>query len=313
MAGGGGGGTFDRRTPEELRNLVRNAEERTTMAAFEAQLSHILGQLLGNYNSRNAQLVTERLDALKGALEGTIEGALDQLFGGSVAKHTYVDGLSDIDSLLLINQTELEGLRPSTVLNRIENTIRATEGEHCDVASGRMAVTVEFDDGMKIQLLPAVRMSKEMFRVPSSQRDDWANINPQAFQAALTKRNAECGGKLVPMIKLAKAIIGELPESQRLSGYHTESIAISLFRDFRGQKTVAAMLPAFFEGAQEVVRSPIRDNTGQSVHVDEYLGPENSQTRLAVSHVLGRIAKRMRNASAAGSATQWQSLFGVEE
>jgi hypothetical protein len=73
------------------------------------------------------------------------------------------------------------------------------------------------------------------------------------------------------------------------------------------------MLPVFFERARELVLSPIRDTTGQSVHVDEYLGPANSPERVAISHVMGRIARRMRNAAAAGSTAQWRSMFGFDE
>jgi hypothetical protein len=73
------------------------------------------------------------------------------------------------------------------------------------------------------------------------------------------------------------------------------------------------MLPAFFERARELVLTPIRDSTGQSVHVDEHLGPANHDARVVLSHVLGRIARRMRNASAAGSAAQWRALFGLDQ
>jgi hypothetical protein len=107
MGGGGGGGAFVHRTPAELRDQVRKAEEKTTMAAFEAELSRMLGEHLGAYNGRDIDTLRDRLDELKGALEGSIDGTFDLLFGGSVAKHTYVDGLSDIDSLVLINETGL--------------------------------------------------------------------------------------------------------------------------------------------------------------------------------------------------------------
>jgi hypothetical protein len=92
-----------------------------------------------------------------------------------------------------------------------------------DVTHGRMAVTVQFKkDGMQIQLLPAIRATNNEIQVPSSRTDGWSHINPMAFQAALAKRNDECGGKLVPTLKLAKAINGNLPEAQQLSGYHIE-------------------------------------------------------------------------------------------
>ena len=133
-----------------------------------------------------------------------------------------------------------------------------------------------------------------------------------AFKEALSSRNAACGGKLVPTIKLAKAINGELPENQRLSGYHVESLAIAAFRNYTGEKTTSAMLPALFERARDLVLSPIKDSTGQSVHVDSYLGPANSVERLAASHLLGRLGRRMRNATAAASVPQWKALFGLE-
>ena len=91
-----------------------------------------------------------------------------------------------------------------------------------------------------------------------------------------------------------------------------ESLGIAAFRNYAGELTTAAMLPVLFERARELVLSPIRDSTGQSVHVDEYLGPANSDARMAVSHVMGRLARRMRNATAAGSTAQWRAMFGLE-
>jgi Second Messenger Oligonucleotide or Dinucleotide Synthetase domain len=311
--GGGGGGAFVSRSPDELRSLVRKIEDKTTVAAFEAELASTLGSLLGAYNARDAKTARERLDALTAALKASIDGSFDQLFGGSVAKHTYVDGLSDIDSLMLINDSTLEGKSPQQVLARMERILARKPGDRAKVSHGRMAVTIEYEDGMVIQLLPAVREKDGHVHVPSSRTDGWSKINPVAFQEALTRRNNECNGKLVPTIKLAKAIVGQLPEAQRLSGYHMESLAIAAFRNYVGDKTTTAMLPAFFEHARDQVLSPIKDSTGQSVHVDSYLGPANSEKRQTASHILGRLARRMRNATAAGSTAQWRALFGLDQ
>jgi hypothetical protein len=310
---GGSGGTFSRETPQSLRDRVRRAEERARGATSEAEVARTLGELLGNYNSRDTQLVRERLTDLKDALEGTIEGTVDQIFGGSVAKHTYVDGLSDIDSLVLINETDLEDKTPQAALTHMERSIRDGMREDVTVEKGRMAVTVEYRDGMTIQLLPAIRDEQGRLRVPSSRQDGWSNINPTAFSGALTRHNQECSNRLVPTIKLAKAVNGTLPEAQRLSGYHMESLGIEAFRGYQGDTTTSAMLPVFFERARDLVLTPIRDRTGQSVHVDDYLGPANSPARVAVSHVMDRIARRMRNATAAGSTAQWRSMFGFDE
>lgn len=312
MGGSGGSGAFTNRSPSELRDIVRKAEDSSTIAAFEAELAKTLGSLLGAYNARDIETTQERLNDIKSALKGSINGSFDQLFGGSVAKHTYVDGLSDIDSLVLINDSGLDGKNPEQVLEEIERILTQNLNGQAEISHGRMAVTVDYGDGMVVQLLPAVKSKDGRVQVPSSRRDGWSKINPIAFQDALSRRNSECSGKLVPTIKLAKAIVGQLPETQRLSGYHMESISIAAFRNYSGDKTTTAMLPVFFERAREFALSPIKDRTGQSVHVDDYLGPANSEIRQAVSHVLARIARRMRNATAAGSTTQWRALFGLE-
>lgn len=312
MGGSGGGGSFYSRTPDEARRQVRDAEDKTTVAAFESTLSETLGGLLGEYNSRNHELVQDRITEIKNALGKEIEGSLDQLFGGSVAKHTYVDGLSDIDSLVFVNDTSLEGKKPGVVLSKMEKIIKKCLKGEAEVGHGRMAVTVNYTDGMSIQLLPALKTDGIHVHVPSSRTEGWSKINPVAFQEVLTKRNEQCGGKLVPTIKLAKAINGQLPESQRLSGYHMESLAIAAFRDYEGPRTTTAMLPAFFERSKELVLSPIKDKSGQSIHVDGYLGAANSEVRQTMSHVFGRLARRMRNATAAGSTEQWRAMFGLE-
>ena len=310
--GGSGGGAFVDRSPDELRNLVRKAEGKTASVGFQSELASTLGGLLGGYNARDAETARERLNEVKAALQGSIEGSLDQMFGGSVAKHTYVDGLSDIDSLVLINDSALHGKSPQQALARMQQVLERKLRGQAAVSHGRMAVTIDYGDGMVIQLLPAVRANDGRVQVPSSRQDVWSKINPIAFQEALTRRNNECAGKLVPTIKLAKAVVGQLPEAQRLSGYHMESLGIAAFRDYAGEKTTTAMLPTFFERARELVLSPIKDSTGQSVHVDGYLGPANSEARQAASHLVGRLARRMRNATAAGSTAQWRALFGLE-
>jgi predicted nucleotidyltransferase len=210
MGGSSGGGTFKGRSPDQLRELVRKAEGQATEAAFDGELARMLGELLAGYNGRDTALVRERLEELKEALSEELDSSIDQFFGGSVAKHTYVDGLSDIDSLLVINDPDLREEKPKAVLTRMEGILKEEIGTAASVSHGRMAVTVEYRDGMVIQLLPAIETEGDHVHVPSSLTEGWAKINPLAFQQALTKRNEQCAGKLVPTIKLAKAIVGQL-------------------------------------------------------------------------------------------------------
>jgi len=313
VSGSSGSGPFRSRSPGELAKLVRKAQDATAEAGFTTELSGMLTKMLGAFNDRNVELVEERLDEIKLALETSIEGTIDQMFGGSVAKHTYVDGLSDIDSLLFIDESKLKIHSSTEAIQQVLGVLKKHFAEQAAVTSGRLAVTVEYEDGMQIQLLPAVRTINGGVRVPSATGDGWSSIDPEAFQKALTRRNNECGGKLVPTIKLAKAINGTFPESQRLSGYHLESLAVAAFGNYGGPRTLSAMLPHFFEKARDLVLEPIRDKTGQSIHVDDYLGAAKSEQRLNAGHLLDRIAKRMRNSNVAGSLAQWRALFDLDE
>jgi hypothetical protein len=311
---GGSAGTFNRnRPPEKLREMVREAEAKTADVAFQGQLAETLGDLLSRFNGRDVATVRERLDSLKEALSGEIDGSFDQLFGGSVAKRTYVDGLSDIDSLLVINDTDLRDQSPQATLNKLEKILHDAFGTRLAISRGRMAVTIEYADGMTIQLLPALKMEGAHLKVPSSRTDGWSKIDPVAFQNALSTRNDECRGKLIPTLKLAKAINGQLPPGQGLSGYHMESIGIAAFKGYSGELSTRAMLPYFFERAKELVLSPIKDRSGQSIHVDEYLGDARSEQRQIIGHVLSRIARRMQNATAANSVPQWRAIFGLDQ
>lgn len=310
MMGGGGGGSYTNWKADQLSRAVREDLEKSA-AEFDTQLAEYLAELLTSFNTRDTELVHDRLDEAKAALQEEMETTLDQLFGGSVAKRTYIDGFSDIDSLLILKTSRFGTKSPETILTRMENILRDHLSPAIQVEHGRMAITLSYPDGMKIQLLPALQIGTEL-RVPSGRHDDWSSINPEAFQNALKKRNGECGGKLVPTIKLAKAVVGMLPEKYRLSGYHVESMAIAAFKNYNDTKTTEKMLPLFFDRAKSLVLSPIRDKTGQSVHVDEYLGEENSPIRQEVGHILSGIAKRMRNASAGKSRAQWKEIFGDE-
>lgn len=304
---GGSGGTF-RHSPRKVADdIQRLASEQA--ADFEANLAREFGSLLSQFNSRNTQETAERLGEIKEVLKQDLKGTFDTFFGGSVAKHTYVDGLSDVDSMLLISGPLAEG-NPADVLAKVAATLEKALTDRAEVAAGRVAVTVRYPGGDEIQLVPTVEGADGKHKVPAWDSSNWSSIDPDQFRHGLTKRNEQCGGKLIPTLKLAKAVNSTLPEAARLSGYHIESLGVAAFRGYDGEKTTVRMLPYFFKRASELVLSPMVDRTGQSVHVDAHLGPAGSNQRRALSHALARIHQRMLNASAAGSRGRWMEILG---
>lgn len=302
-------GILDIGKPETLAERIRRAELKTKSADFETELSGNLAQLLATYNDRDTGLVKERLEDILQRIENEIEGSLRVLFGGSIAKHTYIDGLSDIDALLLIDKSELIDQVPPKVLEYVKHILTDRLPSETKVETGNLAVTVEYSDGMKIQVLPAIQTDKG-YKISSPGGKDWSKINPKGFATALSKWNERLGYKLVPAIKFIKVINAQFPQKFKLTGYHIESLALNTFKAYSGPKTMSNMLPHFFEQGKDLVLSSIIDKTGQSVHVDYYLGENNSSERKQISHLFNRVLKRMINASAAGSVEQWLTLFG---
>ena len=306
--GGSGGGFFPRRTdPEKLKERLRKAEEQTGNDRFEAEVAELLGRELARYNDRDAEGIQAILDKVKAELRNEVEGTVDLLFGGSVAKHTYVDGLSDVDALVLLSGTDVEGKTPDEIRSAFAERLSTRFGRD-NVSEGQLAVTITQEEKV-VQLLPAVREGTG-FKIAGAGGSRWSRIDPQRFADALTRENRRLSGKLVSTIKLAKSVMSSLPEPRQLKGYHTEAIALRAFRSYEGPMTTKCMLPHFFEEAAGMAGQPIRDSTRQSRFVDEYLGPKGSVSRRIVADALGRIARKIKNADGAHSVESWKELLG---
>jgi hypothetical protein len=176
------------------------------------------------------------------------------------------------------------------------------------VTVGQMAVTIEVG-GKVIQLLPALRTG-EHFKVSNPEGNGWAKIRPRLFSQTLTEANSKLGHKLVPTIKLAKAIIGQMPDQRRLSGYHVEALAVKIFESYTGEFAPRPMLKHFFEKVGPRLLQPIADITGQSDVVDDYLGDANSVQRRVIADACGRISRRLKAADGAKDLALWRQIFG---
>lgn len=303
---GGGSSQYFNSDLESLKEKLRASERQTENLSHETQVTSLLSTMLTEFNKRDHNAISTHLDEIKRALEAELDGTVDLMFGGSVAKHTYVDGLSDIDSLVILDSCELADQPPQAAKDHFVEKLK----EHfpkTDIRVGNLAVTIRFADS-EIQLLPAVSCEDHV-KIPNRTGGEWSEIRPQGFTEALTRVNQEQGRKVVPVIKLAKAIIDGLPEKHRISGYHAESLAIEAFKTYQGQRDLKRMLKSYFEQASTLVRQPIRDKTGQSIHADDYLGVANSLERRIVSDAFSRVSRRMSNADNAASIEEWSKLF----
>ncbi|MCX6673893.1 MAG: CBASS oligonucleotide cyclase [Methanothrix sp.] len=310
---GASGGNFNI-SRSEYNKYNAELKEKTSYELFETEVADIISDLLAEYNDRDNEAIQAHLEKIKDLLEDEFGGVIDLRFGGSVKKHTYVDGLSDVDVLVLVNKCDLSSLSPRGALEEVMKRIREMRFRDIeDVSVGTLAVIVTFSDGKIIQLLPAIK-SGDGYKIAAEKGDHWSKvIRPDRFAERLTEINQLNGGKVIPLIKLVKGVNSQLPESQQLKGYHIESIAIEVFKAYPedAPRTPKAMLKYFFEKAKGIIREPIKDRTKQSLNVDDDLGPENSNKRLSISATLDIVFRGMRDADETGDLSRWKEILGT--
>ena len=304
---GGSGGTGSYFSTGDAKALEEQARRRLEQSRLDAAVNSMLQQELTDINDRDTDLTNQRLQAIEEVLGERLGEVERLLFGGSVAKHTFVNGLSDIDALVEIAEQGASERSPDEVGSSLETALRQALplGNVADIRRGRMAVTVEYLDGTEIQLLPAVRLGDEL-AVSSPDSASWIPIRPRDFARALTSTNQSQGGAVVPAIKLAKAVFANELGDGAPTGYHVEAVAVETFRRYAGPKTPKAMVTHLVRSASERVLRPIPDLSGQSRFVDGNLGPEDSAARRALSRRLAGLARTMENTQ---SFDAWDRLL----
>ena len=80
--------------------------------------------LLVTYNRRNTKALTRHLESLCRFLREEGNHVVQTIFGGSVQKGTYVTGLSDVDVLLIVNESSLLNQPPSKVKRYVTDAIK---------------------------------------------------------------------------------------------------------------------------------------------------------------------------------------------
>jgi len=311
MGGSGGGGFFHEtsKSPQNIAKEIREKEKNTLNDYFDTEVANLIRGVLVSANDRDTNAVQTHLATIEDALHKDVDGFIDLRYAGSVSKHTYVDGLSDIDTLAIINECHLSNLSPDAVKQYFYDKLKERLPSS-DIRIGDLAVTVKFSSGFEIQVLPVLK-DETGIKIPSSRRPNaWSHIiQPENFAKILRYTNAKMSGKLVPVIKLAKSIISSFGDARKMAGYHVEALAVEVFAKYAGPKNPKAMLNHFFSEGSKLVLDPVKDKTGQSIHVDDYLGAPGSVNRKMVADSLATVARKMQNADGSREIRNWEQLL----
>jgi predicted nucleotidyltransferase len=305
---GGGGGRYSGPSTQGLQRKIEQAQEQERQR-LDGDVNDMLQRLLARFNSRDTETTKKRLAEIGKMLGETVE-VNNILFGGSVAKHTDVDGISDVDALVILSREDLAKKSPQDLLEDFYKTLDRSlpRNEVTMVDKGRLAITVKYNDDSEIQLLPALR-SGQTISIAAADGKGWSDTTPKIFQRDLTKANARLNQGLVPAIKLMKSIVSDFPKQKQLTGYHIEAMALEAAAGYKGPNTIKALLIHLLGHAAERVLKPIVDSTGQSRTVDSYLGKADSIERRNISQALGGMKRRLE---AATTVAQWRAVFGEQ-
>jgi Second Messenger Oligonucleotide or Dinucleotide Synthetase domain len=303
--GGGGGGRYTGPTSDALRRMIDQAKERERQR-LDTDVNDLLQKLLAHFNDRDTEVISDRLVSI-GEMLSDVAEIETFLLGGSVGKHTAVNGISDVDALVILGRPDLAGKSPQFVLNSFHKQLNQSlpRSEVKSVEKGRLAVTVTYHDGTEIQLLPALR-SGQTISIASADGKNWIDTKPKVFQRELTRANRQLNQALIPTIKLLKSIVSDFPKQKQLTGYHIEAMALDAARDYQGPKTSKWLLLHLLGYAADRVLKPMADITGQSRNVDSYLGKANSVERRNISQALAGMKRRLE---AATTVSQWRAVF----
>ena len=275
----------------------------------DPEINGCLRDLLRVYNDRDTQAVSRHVQVLRDSLELRDDDVIRTIFGGSVSKHTAINGLSDVDVLVIVNDSSLIGQSPAAVIRLMAQRIRQRLPQ-TSVSTGDLAVTVSYSDGIEVQVLPAMR-TKSGVRIADPKTNRWSGVvYPERFAQKLTQVNKRNDGKVIPTVKLVKGLAAHMIPSDRdhISGYHMESLAIEAFRNYQGQHDLKSMFNHFVDSSSRAVMRPITDPTGQSRHVDEYMGEQGSARRQRASDSFRRMRHRFEICK---TREEIENLFGM--
>ena len=133
---------------------------------------------LAAYTRRDGQVVPKRLDSLRNTLRWQGNHVVQTIIGGTVRRGTDVPGLSDVDALLIVDESSLRSRSPADVMEYVRHVIRRQPFFFISgtVSASDLAVTVNYSGGTEIQLLPALRTSGGGIRISEPGMTGWRNV-----------------------------------------------------------------------------------------------------------------------------------------
>lgn len=297
MGGGGRFSGFSRiQDKDESLKIGRKTE-------INSYLQELLSEEI---NQKDTEKINQRKEKILRKIKEEFEGSFDLTTGGSYSRHTYVNGLSDIDILINLGNYSDSKIpqkeNSKKVLEYVAEILRKRYSR-TEIIVGKMAVTLRFSDGIEIQVLPAFQYHSG-YKIPDPKSGGWVTTFPDRFKERLTRLNQNYGNRVKPTIKLVKYLLNK--NNVEISSYHLENIALKAFEKYNGNLTYSDMVLYLLNYAKRRVLKRMSDPSGQSDYVDEYLGGSFSPNRTNLARKIGKIESRLKEAE---TREEWERII----
>ena len=297
---GGSGSRYRSSSDHSRRSVVDLSTDTTNEKFLSTEISNFFQEELKQINAHDYDAIDRHKRTIEDKLESEFD-VEDLRFGGSHSTHTDVKGLSDID--MLADLGDFESSKSSDqVIKDFANAIRERL-PNTKVSSGVMAVTVEFSDGLKVQILPAFHY-RDGYQIPNPDGKGWISTYPKHFAQELTSINQKQSGQVVPAIKLIKSMCDA--NNIEVSSYHVSNLALNAFKGYLGEKTYPKMLQHFFNKAKTLCTKPTSDPSSQTKYVDGDLSKDD-RTRMAKA--FSQMEEKVNEAMKSTSLNKWKDML----
>ena len=297
---GGSGSRYSPFGGHSQQSVVELSTNTTNEKFLSTEISNFLQEELKQINAHDYDAIDRHKRTIEDKLKSEFD-VEDLRFGGSHSTHTDVKGLSDIDMLADLGDSE-SSKSSDQVIKDFASAIRERLPD-TKVSSGVMAVTVEFSDGLKVQILPAFRY-REGYQIPDPDGKGWISTYPKHFAQELTSVNQKQSRQVVPAIKLIKSICDT--NNIELSSYYVSNLALKAFRGYTGPKTCQKMLQHFFNQAKTLCLQRTPDPSGQTKYVD---GDLSKTDRIRIAKTFAQMEAKVDEAMESTSLNKWKDIF----
>lgn len=233
---------------------------------------------------------------------------------GSYRRDTKTKRLKDIDIFVVVDgegpQATLRQLGPAAILSDLADVLRP---RYPDVAVDRMACVVNFgkeEEVMSLDVVPAFDRKGGGYEIPDTYTGGWIATNPRLHHELSTAKNAACGGKFVPFVKMVKGINRHLEEPVHpsfLIEVMAHGIVLEPFGDYPEE------IRWFLATAMEQIDEPWPDPAGIGPDVNTMSGFERSAAAVGLGKALvvaERAIQLEDDGQERAAVEQWRELFG---